>query len=223
MVDFFAVVHLWQQNEPVSLWRIVLAFFNSNLRAFTTALESPNRDVLVLQIVTLAGFSEAVGQSVVLFANRITPLRFLISLAISVVLFVLSYLVWVLSLWLVADLVFDRRVALWLAGAAVGLSYIPLMLSFLGLMPYFGAAILRLLNVWAAVALVNILRFSFEFTWWEAVLCAGIGLGFIFVLRLTIGRPVVWLMLRLRYLAAGKKLQLDLSKLFYSDESNDKQ
>ena len=209
---------IWQQPEPVSIWHIVIAFFGSNVKAFNTALESPNRDILVLQIVTLAGFSDALGQSAVLFANRVTPLRFVISLVISVLVFVLSYLLWVLSLWLVADFVFDRHVALWLAGAAVGLSYIPLMLSFLGLMPYFGSPILRLLNVWAAVAMVNILRFSFEFDWAEAILCAGIGLGFIFGLRLTIGRPVIWLMLKLRNAAAGKKLQLDLSKLFYTDD-----
>ena len=218
MADFIFAFQIWQQPEPVSLWHIVIAFFNSNVEAFTTALDSSNRNILVLQIVTIAGFSEAVGQSVVLFANRVTPLRFVISLIISVLVFVLSYLVWVFSLWLIADFVFDRQVALWLAGAAVGLSYIPLMLSFLGLMPYFGAHILRLLNVWAAVAMVNILRFSFEFDWAEAILCAGIGLGFIFALRLTIGRPVIWLMLKLRNAAAGKKLQLDLSKLFYTDD-----
>ncbi|MCB0196398.1 MAG: hypothetical protein KDJ65_30880 [Anaerolineae bacterium] len=213
--------HLWQQGEPVSLWYIVFAFLNSNAKAFSTALESPNRNMLVLQVVTVAGFSDAVGQSVVLFANRVAPLRFVISVLISMLLFVLGYVVWVLSLWLVADVVFDHRVALWRAGAAVGLSYVPLMLSFLALMPYFGSSILRLLNIWAAMALVNILRFSFDFIWLEAALCAAIGLAFIFILRLTIGRPVLWLTLRLRNVAAGKKLQLDLSKLFYTDESND--
>ena len=213
--------HLWQQGEPISLWYIVWAFLNSNTRAVTTALESSNRDMLVLQVVTVAGCSDAIGQSVVLFANRVTPLRFVISMLISVVLFVLGYSVWVLSLWLVADVVFGHHVELWRAGAAVGLSYVPLMLSFLALMPYFGSSILRLLNVWAAVALVNVLRFSFAFIWWEAALCAGIGLAFIFLLRLTIGRPILWLTLRLRNVAAGKKLQLDLDKLFYTDESND--
>ncbi|MCB0176210.1 MAG: hypothetical protein KDJ97_37280 [Anaerolineae bacterium] len=214
---------LWQPPEPVSLWEIVIAFFNSNVQAFTVALESPNRNLLVLQIVALAGFSEAIGQCVALFANRVSPLRFVMSLGVSVVFFILGYLVWVVSLWLVADWIFNRHVSLWLAGAAVGLSYIPLIFSFLALMPYFGYPVLRLLNVWAAVALVNILRFSFEFEVWQAVLCAAIGLGIIFALRLTIGKPVLWLMRRLRNAAAGKPLQLDLAKIFYSNEANDEE
>ena len=214
---------LWQPRDPVSLWAIVIAFFDSNVQAFTVALQSPNRNLLVLQIVALAGFSEAIGQCVALFANRVSPLRFVMSLGVSVVFFILGYLVWVVSLWLVAEWIFNRQVALWLAGAAVGLSYIPLIFSFLALMPYFGYPVLRLLNVWAAVALVNILRFSFDFEVWQAVLCAAIGLGVIFALRLTIGKPVLWIMLRLRNAAAGKKLQLDLTKLFYSNEAKDEE
>lgn len=224
MMDAFEfVLALWQQPEPVSLWAIVMVFFSSNVQAFTVAIQSPNRNLLVLQIVTLAGFSEAIGQSVVLFANRVRPLRFILSLGVSVILFILGYLVWVCSVWFVAEWVFDRRVALWLAGAAVGLSYIPLIFSFLALMPYFGFPVLRLLNVWAAVVLVNILRFSFDFEVWQAVLCAAMGLGIIFTLRLTIGKPVLWVMLRVRDAAAGKKLQLDLAKLFYSKEANDEE
>ncbi len=65
------------------LWDVLVAFFSWSDSALTLVASAPNWDQLVFWIVLLAGLSEAIGQSVVLFANRVKPKRFLLSLAVT--------------------------------------------------------------------------------------------------------------------------------------------
>jgi hypothetical protein len=218
-----SVLLLWSlplSTGPVTLWEVLLAFFSRDLPTLTRAFAHPDRNRFILQIVALAGLSEAIGQSVVLFANRVKPVRFILSLIISAGISMVGYLVWVMSLWLVAQFVFDRSLGLSLVATTVGLSYLPLMLSFLALIPYAGHRLFQLLNVWASVVLVDLLRLTFSFALWQAVACAVIGLVFILLLRSTVGRPLRWLARKLRNIAAGTKLQLDLRQLFEADGSD---
>ena len=62
-----------------------------------------------LTIVLLAGISESLGQSVVLFLNRVRPRRFVLALSISTLSHVGGYLLWTLTIWSVGNLLAETN------------------------------------------------------------------------------------------------------------------
>jgi len=164
--------------------------------------------VLSLVIVFLAGVSERIGQSVVLFVNEVSPRRMVFSLVVGAGLFVGGYVLWVLSIWLVVQLVFRPEARFWDVVAAVGLGYAPLFLGFLGLIPYFGAGILTLLYLWVFVVVSAAVGAVLDLAPYQSVMVTTLGIFMIFFTRATIGRPLVKTARRLRNFAAGKRLTL---------------
>jgi hypothetical protein len=190
---------------------MVRAFFSGESAALEAILSAPNRLVLAALIVLLAGLSDGIGQSVVLFANRVRPARFILSLAVNALFFYVGYLVWVLSIGFVASWFFDRE-PLWMTLAiSLAICYLPLLFGFLGLLPYAGYPLMQLLYTVAFIALVNILTVVLELQVWQAFACALGGYLFILLLRTTVGRPILWLGDRLLDMMAGTRIQLDLA------------
>lgn len=163
-------------------------------------------------VVLVAGLSEAVGQSVVLFVNEVKPRRFVISLIITAILFVGGYVLWVLSIWLVALVLFQHEVSLISVIRAVGLGYAPLVFSFLALMPYFGTAINTMLYFWAFTAVVSAVSITLDLTRIEAIVASLAGALLILRIRATFGKPLVKVTRRIRNLAAGKRLVLKVQQ-----------
>lgn len=159
-----------------------------------------------LVVVFLAGLSAAVGQSVVLFANRVRPRRLLFSLLLSGAIFVGVYLLWATSLWLVSGWVFEHRRPYLAALRTVGLAYSPQLLAFLILTPYFGSFIAAGLSVWTLLAMVVAARVAFDLSSWQAVAAATLGWVLMQLLQRTIGRPVLRMAQRLRRAVAGRSL-----------------
>ena len=62
------------------LWQLVGQTLALNQAAFRTIQNLPNGFVIALTVVFLASLSEAIGQSIVLLANRVKPKRFVLSL-----------------------------------------------------------------------------------------------------------------------------------------------
>lgn len=168
---------------------------------------------LALIIVFLAGLSQGLGQSVVLFANSVKPRRFAASLVVSGVLYVSGFMFFVLSIWLVAEFVFGRSQSLPTVLTMTGLAYTPYLLGFFILAPYFGSFIAVALSLWSLVALVNALRVTLELSLLQALLCSGLGWLVLQVLSVTVGQPIQWLASKLRQVAAGQHLELNRDKL----------
>ena len=61
--------HWLMQSEPVTLWQVVQGFFAQDFDLLLAYLHAPNGDAIAIWIVFLAGFSESMGQSVILFDN----------------------------------------------------------------------------------------------------------------------------------------------------------
>ncbi|MFM7428200.1 MAG: CAAX protease, partial [Elainella sp.] len=108
----------------------------------------------VLLVVLLAGLSFAVGQIIILFVNRVKPARFLFSLLLNAVLFTFGFIFLVLSTWAICQLPGSVTVPLPILIKLLGVSYAPLLFSFLGALPYLGAPLLLLLSVWRLLAAV---------------------------------------------------------------------
>lgn len=159
-----------------------------------------------LWVVLLAGLSSALGQSLVLFVNQVRPHRLVSSLLLSALLFALSFLFWVASIWLVAEQMFGRERPFVTAVRTVGLAYAPQLFGFFSLTPYFGGAIATMLSIWALLATLVATSVAFDLTLPAAAVCTAVGWLLLFLAQRTVGRPLIWLARRLRQAVAGTRL-----------------
>lgn len=170
---------------------------------FPEALQLPGIGATALLIVALAGVSEAIGESVVLFANRIKRARFLLSLLISALLFVFGYMFQAASIFVVARYAFGSEAALATVATIVGLAYAPRLYSLLGFLPYFGSGITFLLTTWSVLAMVRGVATGLEFGSWQAAASVALGALLVTVLRRSVGLPLYWAARWLRRVGAG--------------------
>lgn len=168
---------------------------------------------VALVVVALAGISEAVGQSVVLFLNRITPRRFVLALLLSAGTHVVGFFFWAATVWLVAAYLFDQTTAYNLLTRAMGLAYAPQILSFFVLTPYLGALFSLGIGVWSLLATLTAVQVALGLTVWEALACSGLGWLLLQGWRRTLGRPLLAFQRYLQRRAAGKPLQVTLADL----------
>lgn len=165
--------------------------------------QSPWRNTLVTLIVVLAGLSEALGQSIVLFASRVRKRRFVFSLVFSALVYTFSFFFLALCVWLVSSYIFSRAVGFDVIVRTVGLGYAPYLFSFFILAPYFGNPIGVLLSVWSLLAinlgLTTVLNLSFS----QALLCTFLGWLLVQLLQRTVGRPLIGGVRWLRRRVAG--------------------
>ncbi len=157
-------------------------------------------------IVVIAGLSEAVAQSVVLFLNQIRAHRFMASLLINALLFTFGYVFYVLSINVVARALYGAPRTNELILTSVALTYAPLILSFTTLIPYFGRGIRILLSVYHVLALLIAVRVVFALEPLQALVCVAVGWTLYTLLSGTLGRPIISLARFIRYRFAGKQL-----------------
>ncbi len=199
-----AVVSLpWQAPETMDLHELLLPALLLDKNAFLAIYEAPNGLLSALLTVLLAGVSTALGQSVTLFINQVSPRRFGFTVLVSSALYVFNYLVWALSLWGIGHGLFGSDVPLEQTVRTVGLGYAPLLFSFLAFVPFFGVGLGSLLSLWSLLAIVVGAQVGLELGLWQAALCGGLGWLMLQTVQRTVGRPLVTLSKWLRARAAG--------------------
>lgn len=188
-------------TAPLDLVRGALALDPEAFRALLAPTAAGAR--LGLTVVYLAGLSLAVGQSVALFAQRVSRRRFLGTLAVQAALYLAAFMVWALSVWWVARVGFGAARPLSEVVAVVGLAYAPQLLGALVLAPYLGAGIHALLSVWTLLATLVAASAVFGLAMPQAVACTAGGWLLSQLLQRTLGRPVVRAGRRVRAWVAG--------------------
>ncbi|MDZ4878172.1 MAG: hypothetical protein CLLPBCKN_007607 [Chroococcidiopsis cubana SAG 39.79] len=194
-------------------WELILGTITFNPGAFELIQTLPWGTRTALYIVILAGFSQAIGQAIVLFINRVKPFRFVLSLLIASILFAFSFIFWTLSTWIASHLLFWENASYLAVARTLGLAYAPLMLSFFVALPYLGVPISVLLSVWSFSAFLTGLPVALGIGFWQAFWCSALGWVVFQVLQRTIGRPVAAVGRWLANIGAGVKLVTDLKKL----------
>ena len=154
-----------------NFWSLVAGVLLLDSATFSRINNLPLSLIASILIVLLAGLSQTLGQSVMLFINRVRPVRFILSLAIAAVLFVFNYNFWVFSTWLVTKWFFNVDVSLLSVIKTLGFSYAPLLLGFLMIIPYFGMPILVVLSIWTLIAIASGLGAISNLSIWEAFEC----------------------------------------------------
>ena len=144
---------------------------------YATTLVQDDNVQFALLVLLLGSVSYALGRSGILFANRISGRRFLLSLGLSITLFISSVLFWTFSVWLIADLAFGVRRPFTEVLTVVSTSYAPYIFGFLIILPYLGTYIEYLLNALVLLALLGSIQVVFGFGFWEALACGLLGWG----------------------------------------------
>lgn len=163
----------------------------------------------VLLIVLLAGLSDAIAQSVVLLLNQVRPRRFVYSLFISAVLFVCGYFFYILSIDFIARQIFNAETSTNIY-YSLALAYVPLILSFMTMLPYFGYPIGIFLNVYHFLALIIATAVSYSLQPMQALLCIIAGWLLLTLIKSTVGKPAISLATWLRNQIAGTPLEKNI-------------
>lgn len=151
---------------------------------------APNGIYIALLVVALASISGALGQSIVLFINRVRPRRFILALGLSTANQMLGFVLWAVIVWLVSSYIFGATQTFVAVAAAVGLAYAPQLLTFFELIPFFGNGFAVLLSLWSMLAIVVAVQVGTGLELWQAVVTSGLGWLLILLWRRSIGRPI---------------------------------
>jgi hypothetical protein len=171
----------------------ILAALTFNSEQLTLLAASPQSWTLSAAIAFSGGISMLLGQSVVLFLNRVPPRRFAISLVLNGVIFAIELALWAIVLWLTAWLFFREVPAPAAAIRLIGLSSAPFVFGFLVLIPYLGPVIARLLYVYSLLIAIDVAQGIIGVQFLQALGVVSAGWVLMLVLSNTIGRPIVWL------------------------------
>ncbi len=180
--------------------------FRLQREAFTAAFALPYAALIGVAIVLGAALSEAIAQSVVLFANRVKPGRFAMSLAVNALLLACGYAFAVAATWSIMALPGQAHVALPTLALVFALGSAPLLFAFLGALPYAGLGILWCLRVWHLLAIVVGVTAAVHVSPFVAFTYAGLGWAVLAVVQQTFGKPVAVLGERLLNATAGVDL-----------------
>jgi hypothetical protein len=120
------------------------------------------------------------GQSVVLFANRVTPRRFMVSTVMSGVMLIVSVFFYALTIWFIVRFAMGvQRTYFSTVLILVSLSYAPLVFSIFTLLPYMGNFIYQTVRVWSLLALVVGVAAVAQSQFWVGILACLLGWLFI--------------------------------------------
>jgi hypothetical protein len=195
------------------LWNGILYALRLDPTVFQFVEQYPQSSWVILGIVFLAGASTLLGQSAVLFINRVRKSRFVISLITSGIVFIVSYFVWGLTVWLIGRILFQIDPPWGQFVRMVGLSTAPLVFGFLVLIPWMGPFVGKVLNIWSMLILIAIVEYQFKIGFWGAVTCVVLGWLASLAFSNTIGKPVTALRNKIFQKVSGSKLDSTADEL----------
>ncbi len=143
-----------------------------------------------MTVAALAGVSTLIGDSVVLFLNRVRGWRFAVTMLLNALGFVLLYALQALVIAIVGPLVVGRSPGLAAVTSGVMLATAPMIFGFFVLIPYLGPAIARVLQAWGLLVLWVVVDALFDTDLWTALLITAIGWAVMQLLSWSLARPV---------------------------------
>ena len=120
------------------VWHGISMALRLDPHVFEVVDQYPQSTWVILVIALLGGASLLIGQSVILFVNRVKPGRFAISLLLNGIVFTISLVVWAVCIWIIGWLLFDHPPTMRVTTRMVGLGAAPYVFGFLVLVPYAG-------------------------------------------------------------------------------------
>lgn len=201
------------ENAFTHFWPLVKGAIALHAETFQ-AIQTQSYSLLTaLTVVFVAGLAQSLSQMAVLFINQVRPLRFVLSLFISALFFVVGFGFWALSLWSILNLAFAEPLSLTAVVRTLGFSYAPLILSIFVMLPYFGGGIFVVLSIWTLLAVVVGIDAITPLGRWDAFESAALGWIVVQLLQKTVGQPIASLGQWITNWAAGEKLITNRTRL----------
>ncbi len=197
----------------MNFWDVEVGAISLDPETYRRVVQSSSGGLIALGVLLLSGFSEAIAQGIVLFVNRVKPLRFVLSLAIASILFVFGFLFWAGSTWMVLKIFFNTFVPFAQLVITLAVSFAPKVFSIFIALPYLGVPLSIILSVWSFLAFLVGIQATLGLDLWQGFWCGVLGWAVLQVLERTIGRPVTRLGRWIRNSAAGVSLVTDLKDL----------
>ena len=198
-----------------TMLRLVIGSLRLDPAAFLAAFDGGLQATPVLiWIVLIGGFSLTVGQSVVLFANRVSRTRFAISLVLGSLKFFLDVSVIVLVMWVMANILSEQTWRPGQIGRMVALANAPYWLSFFFLIPYAGLIWERLTKFYVLLTLITAIEAVFGVTFFSGLLVAFPTLVISEVISLLLGRLLSPLSNRIQNKLVGDVEMANTQKIY---------
>lgn len=177
--------------------------------AFLRAASSGEAQSAAILIAFLAGVSEMLGQSVILVVNRVALYRFLASLALTGMTYVITAVAWGLAAIAVAPLTRVGTLGPGEIGGVIGvvsLAFAPRLFGVFSIAPYFGLALGNILEAWAMTLAVFGLHVGLGLPLPAAVFCGVAGWAVSYGVRSWFGHALAKPLGRLRRAVIGSPL-----------------
>ncbi len=158
-----------------AMWALIRGVLALDPNAYVAALTQDGGGRLSVAVLFTAGLSITLGQSVVLFANRVPRRRFLFSLILSSLLLLVGVFFWAATVWLLATFLFGAQQSMRNVLIMVSLSYAPMVYGVFVLLPYLGNIIAIFLRIWILVGVVGAVMVIMPLAFWQALLCCLLG------------------------------------------------
>lgn len=181
--------------------------------AFRSIVSMSDQRSGVWWVVLAAGLSQGIGRGIILFVNRVKPVRFVLSLILGAILFAVGYGVWVGCTWAIAHWVYRLDVPVIMVARVLAFSFAPFLLAFLTALPYLGVPWAVVLWLWSLLALVIGMVTVTGLSRWDAFWCVALGAVLQEAIERTVGQPIALTGQRLSNAIAGVELNMDLRNL----------
>lgn len=193
-----------------AVWDVAVAALL--LRPDAITIDHVQSGPVILTIALAGSVSLMLGQSAVLFINRLTPRRLVLSVIVHAAIFVIGLAIWAVVIWLSAYVVLDISAPLAMVVRCVGLGCAPFLFGILIFLPYAGPLIARILYVWSLLIVLNAVSTALHVGLLSSLICVGAGWLLVLWTGNTVARPVVrardWIQRR----AAGRARLLPLEE-----------
>jgi hypothetical protein len=196
-----------------NVWNGIGAAMSLNPRVFEIVEQYPQSRWVILTIALLGGASLLLGQSVILFVNRVKPGRFAMSLLMNGIVFTIGLVVWGLGIWLVGKIFFDDPPTLGVVTRLVGLSAAPYVFGFLVLAPYLGNFFGRAISVWSFLVMLAAINYVDPGGFFEALVVVGLGWVLMLLLTNVVGKPVIALRNNLWHRITGSNMDTSVQDI----------
>lgn len=147
---------------------------------------------VAVTVALLAGASTLLGNSVVLFLNRVRGWRFVVTLVLNGVAMVALYVAQAVVIAVIGPLIAGYSPGFAVIVQGVLLATAPMVFGFLGLIPYAGPAITRVLQAWGVVVLWSIVAVTFQQGFLISGLITVLGWGVMQLLSWATSGPIGW-------------------------------
>lgn len=178
--------------------------------AFRAAIADPRAAAQAYLVLLVGALMLALSQSVVLFANRVPPVRFLFALAVSGIQHAFSAIAYGLAFVVAARVLGAEAAGPGGVLALVALSWAPYLLAIFAIVPHFGLGWQRVLEAWVAALMVFALADGLGVSLVAALAIGALGWGIGHLAHLLVGPLLGRLGWRLLELVTGRRLEAEV-------------